>query len=127
MLDQLNMPQSKLYTRAVEPTAESRLRVRENPSITPATSDDVQGPASRAQVDRQQLSRYQDIVQGQSQGEQRARDVAEQLSEALRQSKQQPARYRAPFSLTTNTGRQANQSYLNGGQASEARFVDEIA
>lgn len=127
MLDSLNLTQNKLYTRAVNPSVESRLRVRENPSITPSAADDVQEPQSREQQVRQQLARYEEVVQGQGPVEQRARDVAEQMSQALRQAKQEPARYRAHFSLTTNTGRQANQSYLSNGQAREARFVDELA
>ncbi len=127
MLDSLTHTQNKLYTRAVDPAMESRLRVRENPSITPSVADNVQEPQSREQQVRQQLTRYKEAAQGQGPVEQSARDAAEQLSQALRQAKQEPARYRAHFSLTTHTGRQANQSYLSSGQAREARIVDEIA
>lgn len=127
MLDSLSFTQQKLYTRAVDPAVESRLRVRENPSITPSAADNVHEPKSREQQVRQQLTRYEEVVHGQGPVEQRARDVAEQMSQALRQAKQEPARYRAHFSLTSNTGRQANQSYLSSGQVREARIVDELA
>ena len=125
MLDQIVMSQGKLYSRAVDPAVEGRLRANAQRQLTPLSHNDVQASPSREQQARQQYSQYRDSVQGHT--EPRSKEVADQLSQALRQAKQGPVRQRGQFSLVTTTGRQANQSYLTGGQAREARIVDELA
>ena len=126
MIDALSQTQGKLYSRAVDPAVESRSRTRESQGLTPSSSSAVQNQQARVQQERQLQSQYEQVTQGQAQ-EQRAKDVAEQMSQALRQAKQTPARYKPSFSLTTTTGRRANQSYLMVAEPKQMRVVDELA
>jgi len=127
MIDSLTQTRSKLYSRAVDPAVESRLRSQDVQGSTPSAASDVQNRQSRVQQERQQQTQYEQATQGQVQVEQRAKDMAEQLSQALRQAKQTPAKYRPSFSLTTTTGRRANQSYLTVAEPKQMRVVDELA
>ena len=127
MIENLNQTTGKLYSRAVEPAVESHLRTRDVPELTPSASNTVQNRQSRVQQEHQQQSQYEQASRGQVQGEQRAKDMADQLSQALRQARQTPAKYKPSFSLTTSTGRRANQSYLTAGLPKEMRVVDELA
>ena len=127
MIETLNQTQAKLYSRAVDPAVESRLRTRENQELTPSAQRAVQDRQARVQQERQQQTQYEQTTQGQGQVEQRAKDMAEQLSQALRQARQTPAKYKPTFSLETTTGRRANQSYLSVAEPKSMRVVDEIA
>ena len=126
MIDYLSQTQSKLYARAVDPAVESRLRTRDSQELTPSSPSTVEHRQARVQQERQLQTQYEQVTQGQA-PEQRAKDVAEQLSQALRQARQTQARYKPSFSLTTTTGRRANQSYLTVAEPKEMRVVDELA
>ena len=127
MIDYLSQTQGKLYSRAVDPAVESRLRARDVPESTPSAASTVQNRQGRVQQERQRQTQYEQVTQGQAQVEQRAKDMGEQLSQALRQARQSPAKYRPSFSLTSTTGRRANQSYLTVAEPKQMRVVDELA
>jgi len=84
MIETLSQTQGKLYSRAVDPAVESRLRARDTQESTPSAANAVYNQQSRVQQERQRQSLYEQTGQVQAQSEQRARDVGEQLSQALR-------------------------------------------
>ena len=127
MIEQLSQSQGKIYSRAVDPAVESQLRLRETREKTPSPSQAVDDRQVRVrQEHRQDAQREIDARQQQRSTDQQAQEVADKLSQSVKQARMSPARNRSTATWISHTGRQANQSYL-AQQAQNLQMVDEIA
>ena len=124
MIEGLSQTQGKLYPRAVDPAQEGQMRARNTREVSATAQELSRNSQSRA--NSQHVAQFEQASRGPAPSEQRAHEIAEQLSQSLRQAKQSSAKHKSSFSLTSTTGRRANQSYL-APQSRELRLVDELA
>lgn len=141
---QLGQLNQSLYPRAINPSTEGNKRQDgQEREIRPGVAASTKRPQSApgrgdARIHRDDRERHyqheQKLRRESARQEQeysdftsRAASYGEQLAQASRQARHMHQRRSySPPALVSAKGREANRRYLETGQASQARFIDEV-